>query len=134
MHLFFFLVIILLDIHHVDKVYDDIYQELEEIAMKDESLKKTFKNWEELSMEQEQKELYEGRLKRIMDEEAAKREAELRLQEAEQKAKQEGRLEGRQEEKETIARRLLAEDMDIEFVSNTTGLTKDKVTNIQRNL
>ncbi|MDY0406730.1 Rpn family recombination-promoting nuclease/putative transposase [Virgibacillus sp. 179-BFC.A HS] len=140
-----------------DKVYDDIYQELEEIAMKDESLRETLKSWEELSMEQEQREAYEGRLKRILDEEAAKREAELNLQaakreaelnlqEATQKAKQEGKLEGRREgkkegeqvgklkEKETIARRLLAKGMEIEFVVEATGLSKGKVIDIQRNM
>lgn len=117
-----------------DKVYDDIYQELEEIALRDESLRETLKTWEELSMEREQREVYEGRLKQIMDEEAAKREAELNLQEAEQQAKQKGMREGRLEEKETIARRLLTKGMDIEFVADSTGLTRDRVVDIQRNM
>src|SRR5699024_4356873 len=140
-----------------DRVYDDIYQELEVIAMKDESLRETFKSWEELSMEQEQREMYEGRLKRILDEEAAKREAELRMEEAVQEAKQkaeqkdeqkakrerqkgrqegkqQGKQEGSQEEKENIAERLLEEGMDIELVSHTTGLAKNKVIGIQRHL
>ncbi|MDY0404867.1 Rpn family recombination-promoting nuclease/putative transposase [Virgibacillus sp. 179-BFC.A HS] len=113
-----------------DKVYDDIYQELEEIAMNDESLRETLKSWEELSMEQEQREAYEGRLKRILDEEAAKREAELNLQEAKQKAKQEGELEA----KEAIARRLLSKGLNIDLVADATGLTQDKVVDIQHNM
>lgn len=81
-------------------------------------------------------------MKQILDEEAAKREAELNLQEAKQKAKQkgwqegrrEGREEGKQEEQETIARRLLEKGMEIDFVTDATGLTKDSVIDIQRNM
>src|SRR5690625_1845499 len=50
--------------HRNEKVYSDIYRELEAIAMKDESLHHAFKNWEELSMTQEQYLAYESRLKR----------------------------------------------------------------------
>lgn len=65
--------------HKNDKVYNDIYQELEEIAMKDESLRDAFQSWEELSMTQKEYLAYESRLKFINDEIAAEREAELRL-------------------------------------------------------
>lgn len=125
-----------------DKVYEDIYRELEGIAVKDELMKETFENWENLSMEREQREAYEGRLKRIMDEEAAKREAELREQEAERKGKregiqkgiQEGIQEGKQEEREMIARRLLEKGMGVKFVADSTGLDVDKVNEIQRDI
>ncbi|GAA0447776.1 hypothetical protein GCM10008983_27320 [Lentibacillus halophilus] len=70
--------------HRNGKIYDDIYHELEEIALTDESLRETFHNWEELSSTQEQRLKYDSRLKQIMDEEAAKREHELRMQQAEQ--------------------------------------------------
>lgn len=68
------------------RFYEDIYKELEEIAMEDKTLRKAFHHWEELSMTPEQFLAYETRLKHIMDEEAAKREAELRLQEVEMRA------------------------------------------------
>ncbi|MHA6250905.1 Rpn family recombination-promoting nuclease/putative transposase [Oceanobacillus sp. CAU 1775] len=68
--------------HRNNKIYDDIYKELEEIAMKDESLKAAFTGWEELSMTQEEFLAYESRLKHILDEEAAKRESELKLEAA----------------------------------------------------
>lgn len=58
--------------HRNKKIYDDIYSELEEIAMKDESLHEAFGDWEELSMTQEQRLAYESRLKRVLDEEAFK--------------------------------------------------------------
>ncbi|MDC3417702.1 Rpn family recombination-promoting nuclease/putative transposase [Aquibacillus salsiterrae] len=72
--------------HRNEKVYADIYHELEEISVKDESLRSAFQHWEELSMSREQYLAYQSRLKRVMDEEAAQREAELKIQEAEQKS------------------------------------------------
>ncbi len=85
--------------HRKDEVYGKIYQELEEIAMKDESLRSAFQSWEELSMTQEQYLAYESRLKRIIDEEAAQREAELRIQAAEKEGLEKGRKEGKKEGK-----------------------------------
>ncbi|MCG1027640.1 Rpn family recombination-promoting nuclease/putative transposase [Virgibacillus halodenitrificans] len=156
------------------KVYDDIYQELEAIAMKDKSVRAAFQNWEQLSMTQEEYFAYESRLKQINDEEAAQREAELRLQEVKEKAiregreegfvkgleegKKDGRVEGRQEglakgiaegkaegiaegikegEKSTqekIARRLLINDMDSVTVAETTGLSIERVIQLQREI
>jgi len=66
------------------KVYEDIYKELEVIAMKDETLHEAFENWEALSGTAEQMIAYEGRMKRIFDEEATVREAQLRIEEAEE--------------------------------------------------
>ncbi|MFD1360927.1 Rpn family recombination-promoting nuclease/putative transposase [Lentibacillus salinarum] len=74
--------------HRNDEVYEDIYRELEVIAMKDESLRSAFEGWEELSMTEEQYLAYESRLKRIRDEEAAERERELQIQEAKQRVQE----------------------------------------------
>ncbi|WP_234028490.1 hypothetical protein [Lentibacillus sp. Marseille-P4043] len=84
-------------------------------------------------MEQEQRLVYESRLKQIMDEEAAQREAELRVQHAEQKAEQKAK-EAEHKTKETIALRLLEKGLEIEFVANATGLTKNIVIDIQRGM
>ncbi|PIC64079.1 hypothetical protein CSV79_08455 [Sporosarcina sp. P13] len=65
------------------KVYDDIFKELEEIAMNDETLRSAFESWEALSGTPAEVFAYESRLKRVLDEEAAVREAELRMKEAE---------------------------------------------------
>ncbi|UTW68359.1 hypothetical protein KHA80_11795 [Anaerobacillus sp. HL2] len=50
--------------------------------MKDEVLKSAFQGWDVLSATQEEVLAYEARLKQVLDEEAARREAELREQEA----------------------------------------------------
>ncbi|SFD44158.1 conserved hypothetical protein (putative transposase or invertase) [Lentibacillus persicus] len=54
------------------EIYNDIYRELEVIAMNDDSLREAFENWEELSMTQEQRLAYESRLKQILDDESFK--------------------------------------------------------------
>lgn len=83
--------------HRNNKYYEDIYHELEVIAMDDETLRKAFHHWEELSMTPEQFLAYESRLKHIMDEEAAKREAELRAQRAEKEGMERGMKRGMKE-------------------------------------
>src|SRR5699024_2026561 len=101
---------------------------------------------------------YESRLKHIMDEESAKREAELRAQEAEkegmkrgmkrgvekgvekgvkkgvEKGLKEGEKEGSRKAKELIAQRLLADGADIEYVIEITEITKEKILEIQHNI
>lgn len=56
--------------HRNGKVYEDIYKELEVIAMDDKILYSAFEGWEELSMTEEEVRAYESRLKHILDEEA----------------------------------------------------------------
>jgi hypothetical protein len=68
--------------HRKRTVYEDIFKELEAIAMKDERLLDAFTQWQELSLSDEQYFAYEGRLKRILDEEAAVIEVKLREEEA----------------------------------------------------
>ncbi len=53
-----------------EKVYDQIYEELEELAVKDENIADAFFAWEELSRSKEDVLAYESRLKYILDEEA----------------------------------------------------------------
>lgn len=84
--------------HRKEKeIYEDIYKELEAIAMKDEQLFDALTQWRELSLTEAQYHAYEGRLKRILDEEAAVEEAKLREQEAREEGKREGIQEGIQE-------------------------------------
>ncbi|QQK78784.1 Rpn family recombination-promoting nuclease/putative transposase [Salicibibacter cibi] len=88
--------------HRKNKVYEDIYKELEEIAMEDENLRNAFQNWETLSASQEEWLAYEGRLKRVLDDESARIDSEIREKEARKEGwvegRQEGQLEGRKEE------------------------------------
>ena len=74
--------------HRNKKVYEHIYEELEVIAMEDESLRDAFQTWEELSMTPEQRHAYESRLKRIMDEEAFQSRMERLKLELEEKSKE----------------------------------------------
>lgn len=82
------------------KVYDDIYEELEEIAMKDECLQDAFNNWNEISVEPEGLLAYRARLKQVMDEESMIREAQLREEAFKKELKKELRKEMRKLEKE----------------------------------
>lgn len=59
------------------KVYEDIFKELEEIAMKGERLNEAFQTWEALSGTREQRIAYEGRMKQILDEASVARDKEL---------------------------------------------------------
>jgi len=87
--------------------------------MKDGTLHSAFQSWEALSGSQEEVLAYEARLKRVLDEEAAVREAELREQK------------GRQEEKEITARLLLTDGFDVETVVRLSRLTNDQVLKIK---
>ncbi len=121
--------------HRNGKIYDDIFKELEEIAMRDETLSAAFENWERLSASPEEMEAYEVRLKHILDEAAAVREAELREQEALQKGEEigvkRGKKIGHQDEKAIIARRLLNAGIDIEKIVEVTELDMERVLEIQ---
>lgn len=136
------------------KVYDDIFRELEEIAVTDDTLKTAFNSWEHLSADHQEVLAYEARLKKILDEGAAIREAELReleatkrgtekglregrlegmrqgIQEGRKEGRKEGKKEGLQEGKEAIARRLLSKGLDIDLVIAATELSREHVLQI----
>lgn len=112
--------------HRNGKVYEDIYKELEEIAMKDEILKHAFKGWDMLSATQEEVLAYEARLKQVLDEEAIKKEAELR----EQEALQQGREEGRR----TVIKKMLKKGMDVETVATILECSVEEIKQIHQEL
>lgn len=136
------------------KVYDDIFNELEEIAMKDETLRTAFHNWEVLSATQEEALAYEVRLKHILDEEATIREAELREQEALKRGMEkgmergiqegikegikegirEGIREGEKQANEAIARRLLEKGMDLNTIMEITGLDSEQIIKMNKKI
>ena len=99
------------------RVYDDIYKELEALAMKDERIREAFETWEELSRTPDELIAYESRLKAIIDEEA-------RLADA--------KREGKEEEKIQTSHNLLQINSDIETIVQATGLTKDDIMKIQK--
>ncbi|MGA3602362.1 PD-(D/E)XK nuclease family transposase [Lysinibacillus agricola] len=105
------------------KVYEKIYHELEELAMKDEHLLQAFNVWEELSLSQEDVIAYQSRLKYILDEEA-------KLEDVKHMAEQKGI----EETKEEIANNLLVNNMDIDFISKITGLSVERIEEIKERL
>lgn len=106
--------------------------------MNDETLHAAFESWETLSSTQEEILAYEARLKNVLDQEAAIREAELRMQEAKQKALREGRQKGRQEgiqeRLQSTAERMLKEGFDMETVIRLSGLSKEQVYELQQKM
>lgn len=86
------------------KVYDSIYCELEELAMKDEHLLQAFNVREELSLSQEDIIAYQSRLKYILDEEAKLEDVKHM---AEQQGIEKGRREGKEEGKKKKKKKLL---------------------------
>lgn len=120
--------------HRNGEVYEDIYKELEEIAMKDETLKNAFQGWDALSATQEEVLAYEARLKEVLDEEAARIEAELREKEAREEGRKVGRKEGASNEKLATARRMLLDGLDVELIAKFTDLDIKQVEEIKKDI
>lgn len=108
--------------HRKKTVYEDIYKELEAIAMKDERLLDAFTQWQELSLSDEQYQAYEGRLKRILDEEATVIEAKLREEEAVFNSRK------------ATAVVLLKNGVALDLVVEASQLTREQVVKIQQEL
>jgi len=124
--------------------------------MTDDSLREAFGDWEELSMTQEQRIVYEARLKHILDEELARhnkeeiekntkrlrKEAEQFRKEADQikrdadqmKRDAEQKDEEAKEKIESIARRLLENGMEPNIVAESVDLPKEKVMEIKTSM
>ena len=113
------------------KVYKEIYQELEELAMKDEKLQDAFGVWQDLSRSKEKIYAYEARLKYILDEEA-------RLDDARYLAEKEGQKKGLEQgkllEKEETVKRLFKLSLTIEQIAEATSLDSAVVERIIKEL
>lgn len=108
------------------KIYEEIYKELEAIAMGDERLQEAFNNWNEISVEPENLLAYRTRLKQVMDEESKVKEAELRVEAALEKGLERGI--------EMTARNFLGMGMEIETVAKGTGLSIEQVQAIKESI
>ena len=108
--------------------HDIIYHKvLEAIAMNDEYLQDAFSSWTEISVDPKELSAYRARMKEVLDAEAFIKEAELR----EQAAQEKGLEQGIQLAKEENALNLLMIDMDIETVLQFTGLTLERIQELQ---
>jgi len=83
---------------------------------KNEEIEKAKKELEKLAMNPEDRELYELRLKAIRDEMNIRYSGYI-----------DGMAEGKAEEKTQIARNLLKENVNIEFISKVTGLSLKEI-------
>ncbi|MEA5021576.1 MAG: Rpn family recombination-promoting nuclease/putative transposase [Desulfitobacterium hafniense] len=125
----------------------EILQILEEIAMKDPVLYQAMNAWEETSEDPRIREAYFDRRKAILDEKAAIREAELRLQEALEEGmakgiaegrakgiaegKAEGKAEGRAEGRAEVAKKLLVLGFEITKIAEATGLSEEEISGLK---
>ena len=111
--------------------------------MNDPLLQQAFQSWQELSLTKEQRLQYESRLKRLLDDEAAIREAQLREERALEKGIEQGRKKGLeqgieqglergiQQQKVETARNLILKGMDNDFVREVTQLTPETIEQIR---
>ncbi|WP_059102997.1 hypothetical protein [Shouchella shacheensis] len=68
--------------------------------MEDKTPRNAFQGWETISASQEEWLAYEGRLKRVLDDESARIDSEIREKEARKEGQREGRKEVREEGRE----------------------------------
>ncbi|WP_264879250.1 Rpn family recombination-promoting nuclease/putative transposase [Sporosarcina sp. NCCP-2378] len=129
------------------KVYNEIYKELEELAMRDEQLQEAFTVWQDLSQSPEEFLAYQSRLKYILDEEAkfddVKHMAEKKgLEEGRQKGLEQGLERGLEQglergleqgkllEKEETVKRLFKLSLTVEQIAEATSLDTHAVERI----
>ncbi|ARF15955.1 Rpn family recombination-promoting nuclease/putative transposase [Sporosarcina ureae] len=115
-------------------IYEDIYKELEAIAMTDKHLQDAFISWNEMSLDSDGRLAYEVRLKQVLDQEAALNEAKWREKKAREEGIEKGIEKGKTEEKEHIARKLLLKKLGVEIVAETTGLSLERVQEMKAEL
>lgn len=106
-----------------EKVYNDIYKELEELAMEDHRLLDAFSAWEELSQTPESIIAYESRLKKIIDDEA-------RVDYAKHRGREEGKEEGREEGKIDVILQGAKNGLDTSTLAQITGFSEARVKEI----
>ncbi|MCJ7841464.1 Rpn family recombination-promoting nuclease/putative transposase [Lederbergia sp. NSJ-179] len=104
--------------HRNGEVYEDIYKELEAIAVNDKTLHSAFEGWENLSLAESEVRAYEDRLKRILDEEAYQAKMDKlkqKIMEGEQRNKEESqRIEEESQRIEEESQRIEEENQRIE--------------------
>lgn len=108
------------------RVYDNIYKELEVLAMEDNNLLEAFGAWEELSQTEATILAYQSRLKYILDEEA-------KLDDAKYHAKKDGIEQGLEQGLERVAKNMIAKKMSNEEIMELTGLSLEEVNALRTN-
>jgi len=110
------------------KVYEDIYKVLEELAMKDNHLREAFEAWEELSQDPESIIAYQSRVKYIIDEAATIEDAKYHAEQVGiEKGIQQGMKKGKQEGMREIAKKMIAKGNSNEEIVELTNLTIQEI-------
>ena len=103
---------------------DEIFHELEVLAMNEQEVQKALIEWETLSANKENKALYEARLKYLRD--------ELSLLRGEQrKGKKEGSLEGIELGKKEVALEMLGSGYDKSVIMDLTKLSEEEILELE---
>ena len=106
------------------KVYDEIYEELEELAMEDKNLQEAFGAWEEMSQTKETIIAYQSRLKYILDEEAKLEDVKYH---AEREGIEKGIGQGIEQGIEQIAKKMIAKGKSSKEIIELTELSLEEV-------
>lgn len=112
------------------KGWDDMLL-IERLSEEDPAIAQAKKALEEMAADPRAKEIYEHRLKAIMDKNSDLYEAELK---GELKGKLEGKLEGENEKANKVARAALLKGADVEFVAEITGLSQEIILKLKSEL
>ncbi|MFJ3387866.1 Rpn family recombination-promoting nuclease/putative transposase [Lysinibacillus sp. NPDC086135] len=122
-----------------ERVYKEIYLELEELAMDDKKIENALTIWQELSQSPEEIFAYESRLKYILDE-GAKLEDAKYLAEKEGLAKgikqgiEQGIEQGEKKKQQEIALTMLQKGIDLETIAEFTELTLTEINKLKEQL
>ncbi len=91
------------------------------------AVQKAYNNLQIMSLDEENRRLYEAREMFLHDQ-------ATRMYEAKEEGLEEGMKKGREEERKEVAKNLLSKGMDDEFVMETTGLDQSIIDKLKKSL
>jgi predicted transposase/invertase (TIGR01784 family) len=103
-------------------------QEMRVIAKREPAIWEAYSIVEEIAKNEEERRIYESRLKFIRDQRTNQLEYERREVEAREEGREEGIEIGEKKGKIETAKAMLAEGVDIEIICKATGLSPEQLT------
>ncbi|WP_285395764.1 hypothetical protein [Lysinibacillus sp. fls2-241-R2A-57] len=114
-----------------ERVYEEMYLELEKIAKEDKNIRDALIIWQELSQSPEVRLAYEARVEQLLDEEA-------KLEDAKYYGRIEGLAkgieQGERKKQQEIALKMLQKGIDLETIAEFTELTLSEINKIKEQL
>ncbi|QBK25064.1 Rpn family recombination-promoting nuclease/putative transposase [Ureibacillus thermophilus] len=104
--------------------YEDLYKEMNLLSLRDEEIRLAFHKWHELSQQKKEWTAYEKRLQQTLDEEKELHEAKQREKAAYEKGVKQLQI--------NIAKKMLADGMEIEYVAKITGLSLREIESLTK--